>query len=164
MVVIYTCYGGSHSSVAAAAIHTRLLHPDKRPSLRALMALEMFDRSERGASDALGHIRFVGRDARGNEVFVLGLGPHRDVLLRAILEALAAGRPSRDVLVVDTLHLVGTLARVGGTLSRGLGLIWPGRAIVAAGILRCYKRLSALVGEVESWLAAGAEDGAGRAY
>ena len=44
MKIIYHCYGGSHSSVIAAALHLGLLAKDRIPNETELMAIPYFDK------------------------------------------------------------------------------------------------------------------------
>ena len=44
MIIIYRCYGGTHSSVMAASIHLELLPGDRKPAGKELLALPYFDR------------------------------------------------------------------------------------------------------------------------
>ena len=43
MIIIYHCYGGTHSSVMAASLHLGLLPQDKKPTGKELLALPYFD-------------------------------------------------------------------------------------------------------------------------
>ena len=57
MIIIYRCYGGTHSSVMAASIHLELLPGDRKPAGKELLALPYFDR-QNGAD--FGKIFYMG--------------------------------------------------------------------------------------------------------
>lgn len=136
MKVIYYCYGSAHSSVISAAIHLGLLPSDRIPSAQEIMATPYFDRTD---SREIGTCFFVGRDEDGREVYIMGMGPGREVVKRAILSVLKVfGIDTREFALVDALPSAGLLVRTGGILSRRLGLVRLGRPLVVRGIQRNY--------------------------
>lgn len=151
--IIYHCFGGTHSSVVAAAIHLGRLDRLRPPSAGELMALPLFDR---GDATLWGCLRLLGQDRCGRRVYVLGRGPQGAATARALLAGfqLAGGlEGDQALLLVDTLACANTLMRVGGFLSRRLGLVRLGRPLVIWGTRRAYPRLVALVEQVErGWL------------
>lgn len=142
MIIIYHCFGGSHSSVVAAAVHLGLLPEGRVPSGRELRALPLFDRR---SPRSHGVILPLGRDASGHEVCVLGAASCFPVLRRAVLGVAAClGVGTHDVVFVDTLPCVNWLMRLGGVISRTLRLPWLGRPLVSQGARMAYRRLAAL--------------------
>jgi len=143
--VFYHCYGGTHSSVVAAALHTGRLDPARRPTVREIMELPLFDRVK---NCELGRVFHYGSGPGGEEVYVVGFGPGREVVRRAIISFLQIrGVPARNYLFVNALARVGLVVRVGGMLSRRLGLIRAGRPLAAWGLVRSYRSLVSLVDE-----------------
>lgn len=142
MKVIYHCYGGSHSSVVAAAVHLGLLPVDRVPTRDELLKLDYFDRMER---EEHGSFRFIGEDESGNQVYVLGIEGLGDVLMRAF-EGFARlyEVEENQYLFVDTLSQVNLKMRIGGWLSRSLGLVVIGRPLVISGTQDAFNRLAAL--------------------
>ena len=67
--IIYHCYGGSHSSVIAAALHLKWIDKDRLPSEEEMMAIPYYDKTDNGD---FGSILFIGIDESGNEIYVLG--------------------------------------------------------------------------------------------
>ena len=102
MHVIYYCYGGTHSSPIAAALHTGLLSPDRLATKAELEALPWFDKV---SADQQGKLLLVGRDESGNHVYVCGRG-QKSGITQAIISgfALAGGDPD-SLYFVDTLWL-----------------------------------------------------------
>ncbi|PKM83933.1 MAG: hypothetical protein CVU88_00480, partial [Firmicutes bacterium HGW-Firmicutes-13] len=93
---------------------------------------------------------YVGRDEFGFEVYILGLANHKDVAVRSILSILKIYNiPSNQLVIADSLKEINTLTRVGGFLSRRLGLIKIGRPLTIMGIQMGYFRFVHLVSEVK---------------
>lgn len=170
--VIYSCYGGTHSSPVAAAIHLGRLPRDRVPAREELLSIPGFDRAE---GDGRGRLTPVGTDRWGNFVYVL---PRGSIPLRALRRLIAGtlamcGRADMPLVIVDTLVCLNWPMRVGGFLSRRLGLVFVGRPLVAWGTQRAYRCLVALVERVEAALSGpasaagrgtdGRETGAGKA-
>lgn len=154
MKVIYSCYGGAHSSPVAAAIHLGLLPEDRVPEPGALMRIPRFDRV---GSEAHGRAELMGKDASGREVYVLARGPAGKAVERAFFSGAAlAGADPAEFFLVDTLACVNLSMRVGGFLSRRLGWTALGRPIVLWGTRRAYARLVRLVRETKRRLDQGA--------
>ncbi|MDN5326716.1 MAG: hypothetical protein PWP41_1412 [Moorella sp. (in: firmicutes)] len=139
MKVIYHCFGGSHSSVTAAAIHLGLLPRDRLPAAAELMSLPYFDARSRGEE---GEIKYMGTDIYGNKVYAAGkknLGSRFEALLYDLAKVL--GLPRQELLLLNTSPFVNRLMVLGGFTSRRLGLAIPGRPIVILGTRRAYFRL-----------------------
>lgn len=148
MMVFYQCFGRSHTSVVAAEIHLGRLPCDRIPSVAQIMALPLFDRAE---EKDFGRPFFVGRDEDGHEVFILGLGGSvREGL--GVIHGLFRLAGREGPLVVDTLAGLGLMGRIGGGLSRRLGLVAVGRPLAAYGVRGIYPRLVETVAAVRRFL------------
>lgn len=148
MKIFYCCYGGSHSSVVAAAVHLGLIPDTRPPTFGELVNLPYYDKV---GNDDVGTARHMGRDECGNDVYVLGLGPSRRIALKAmrsVLEILGMGQ--NDVLLVDALGPIGPLTRIGGFLSRRLGLVRIGRPLTVIGIRSVFKDVVRIVHGVKA--------------
>lgn len=142
MIIIYHCFGGSHSSVTAAAVHLGLLGKNRIPSDEELMAIPYFDKTVNGD---FGHIRFMGVDEYNNRIYVLGkkaLGDRCNNTLIGIGRVLGS---SEKVLPVNTMTSVNWLMKLGGFSSRRLGIVWPGRNLVSYGTRKAFFDLVNLV-------------------
>lgn len=140
--IIYHCYGGAHSSVTAAAIHLGKLPEGKTPTNIELLSLNLFDKLTK---DGHGELHFAGTDEWQNQIYSLGcrnVGNAMERLLRGMAEMFAQ---KEQLIFVDTLHCVTMKMRIGGYISRRLGLINIGRPIVLLGTKEAYPRLVALV-------------------
>lgn len=151
MHVVYSCYGGAHSSRTAAAIHLGRLPVDRVPGAREILAVPGFDRVE---NDRLGIAELAGVDDAGHRVYVLGRGPRPGIVERAFQSGFRAGGGDPDqLLFVNTLSTVNLLMRVGGFLSRRLGWVRLGRPLVVLGTRRAYPAIVRLVQETRALLA-----------
>lgn len=148
MEVIYYCYGGSHTSVTAAALHLGLLDPERIPSMPDIISLPNFDQT---TTQQLGQILRIGTDSRGNKIYVAALGPGREVTLSALKLLLTeCGIAFEDVRIINALTCVNLAVRIGGFLSRRLGLVRLGRVMCARGIIRRFECFKLLVQQVKS--------------
>ena len=140
--IIYHCYGGAHSSVIAAALHLKWIEKHRLPSLEEMMAKPYYDKTDNGD---FGSIRFMGIDESGNEVYVLGkkgMGEKYTHILMGVAKIM--GRED-DLIAVDCLNRVNWSMKLGGFLSRRMGLIFPGRPVLVRGTRKAFLTLVNLV-------------------
>ncbi len=141
--VLYHCYGSSHSSVVASAIHTRKLPVRRKPTPEEVLALPHFDRV---SAKLLGTVFYIGDDRDGREVYIVGLATGKHILVRAINDLVKSyGLPDGSLTMVNSLTAANWLAKLGGFVSRGLGLPWWGRPLAVAGVLQRYYSFIRLV-------------------
>ncbi|MEW6545820.1 MAG: DUF3189 family protein [Bacillota bacterium] len=138
--IVYHCFGGAHTSVVAGAIHLGML--PQRPTWRQVATFPLFDRTP---TRERGWPLYLGTDEKGRRVYAMGRG--RDsrgatLVFDALLRALGL---DGQVTSHDTLACAGPLTKLGGYLSRRLGLVKPGRALAAVGITRDLPRLLRVV-------------------
>ena len=147
MKVIYHCYGGAHSSVIAAAIHLNQLNPAEKPSPDDILKCAYFDEVP---PEKQGIIHYLGKDEGGHDVFNVGVGGGGAVVEKAFPDLLKIyGHSAEDLYMVDTLGCVNFPMRLGGFLSRRLGLVNLGRPLVLKGSIMAYPALAKLVGKVK---------------
>jgi len=142
MKIIYHCFGGSHSSVTAAALHLGILNKGKVPAPDDLMALPYYDKTN---DDDFGSIRFMGTDELGNDVFVMGkksLGDRFGKLLMGVAEILGQ---EDQLIVVNCMDQVNWSMKVGGFTSRRMRLALLGRPVVTWGTRQAFAHLVNLV-------------------
>jgi len=146
--VIYRCYGGTHTSVVAAAIHLGLLPHDRRPTAEELYAVPHFDAV---LHRQVGGLLPFGSDPMGCRVYALGLvGADADVLVAVTqLLQLSGYRPWETFLPVS-LGAAGSLLRLGGFLSRHLNVPRLGRPLLFSGVQRAYFSLVRLTDETRN--------------
>ncbi len=142
MKVIYHCYGGSHSSVLAAALHLGLIDKTTLPALDDLLNLPIFDKT---CDDDFGLVRFVGKDELGHEIYILGkknLGDRYTKILEGTAAILGV---KRDLIAVNVISRVNWLMRIGGFSSRKLGLVKLGRFLLFHGTRQAFFEIANIV-------------------
>lgn len=150
MKVVYACYGGTHSSPVAAAIHLGWVSSSRPPSAAEILAIPRFDRAS--AKDQ-GVLEMMGRDEHGHEVYVMGRGPGAQTVERALQSGFTlAGGSASELLIVCTLRCVNVPMRVGGFTSRALGWTGLGRPLVVWGTQRAFADLVELVAKTKEFL------------
>ncbi|MBZ4653996.1 MAG: hypothetical protein JG781_1335 [Peptococcaceae bacterium] len=143
MRIIYNCYGGSHSSITAAAIHVGLLPETRVAKKEELLNVPYFDAQ---VAPDHGRIRFIGFDEYGNEVYITSkknLGRQYESIMRQFIYL--AGGKQEDFLFINTMPYVNFLMVIGGYTSRRLGLSLLGRPIVIRGTQLSYMKFVHLV-------------------
>jgi len=136
MKVFYCCYGSAHTSVVAASIHIGLLPHNRVPHPRELEILPHYDKTE---SFEVGTPFFMGIDEYGAEVYILGMINQRELIKKAVRSFLKhSGIDDKDVLIEDALKNVNIMTKIGGFISRRLGLVKIGRPLTIWGIQRGY--------------------------
>lgn len=136
MKVFYYCYGSAHSSVVAAAIHIGYLPTDRIPSATEFINLPHYDKTK---SSEIGIPFFMGYDNCGNEIFIIGMGRERNLVRKTIISFLKYNKKDiGNILMVNTLRNVNIKTKIGGFLSRGLGLVSLGRPLTIRGIQEKY--------------------------
>jgi hypothetical protein len=151
MRVVFHCYGGTHASPVAAALYLGRLDEGRRPTLRRLLSLALFDRV---SPRDFGRLIPVGEDRWGNRVYILGCGRYPDIVLRA-LEGFTdlLGLDADELVLADVVPCINLLMRFGGYASRALGWVWLGRPLVAWGTLLAFPNLVSLAQETRQRVA-----------
>ncbi|NLG31978.1 MAG: DUF3189 family protein [Syntrophomonadaceae bacterium] len=142
MIIIYHCFGGSHSSVLAAGVHLGLIPKHRLPSVEEMMALPYFDKT---CDEDFGTIRFMGFDDLGNQVYVLGkksLGDRLSNILMGIAKLLDT---EEQLITVNCMSRVNWSMKLGGFVSRRIGLVSLGRPVVEKGSQKAFYQLVNLV-------------------
>ncbi|MDD4493471.1 MAG: DUF3189 family protein [Eubacteriales bacterium] len=133
MIYIYNCFGGTHSSSLAAAVHLKQINPEKPLSNEDIFSIDYFDRL--GKED-MGKFIYRGTDEDGNKVYTFGRGSS-DVLIPAIgnfvnLLSIECGLKAK-IIISNLSPTVNFFMTVGGTISRFMKLPFLGRPFLAAG-------------------------------
>lgn len=148
MKVFYSCYGGAHTSVIAAAIHLGILPTDTLPTCKMLMEVPHYD--VRRAQE-IGLATFMGIDEFGNEIYVVGMGPKREACAAYVYDLVTAaiGSCYGALQIVNSIALINNYVRIGGFISKQLLLSKIGKPLTAYGIQRNYFDYVALVKSVK---------------
>lgn len=147
MKIFYCCYGSAHSSVVAAAIHLGWLPEDRVPELEEIEKLPHYDKT---ASAEIGTPFFMGKDRKGAEIYIIGMASQRLLVKNAIVSFLQhSGVEPEDVIFVDAIPLVNLKTKIGGILSRRMGLVSVGRPLTIRGVQERYFDFVKMVKEVK---------------
>jgi hypothetical protein len=142
MKIIYHCFGGSHSSVTAAALHLGMLDKTRIPTREQLMDVPYYDKT---SDEDFGSIRYMGTDEFGHDVYVLGkksLDNRYSTILMGVAEILG----SQDQLIlVNCVDRINWSMKIGGFTSRRMRLVLLGRPMVTWGTQRAFNQLVNLV-------------------
>ncbi len=146
MKLFYYCYGRAHSSVIAGSIHLNRLPNDRIPSVKEIIAIPEFDRSD---SEDFGEPYFLGKDDQGNEVFIIGFGGEAGLGLQTIYFLLERFADPAEWKFYNSLSSIGLTAKMGGFISKKLKLVPLGKYLAALGIQKSYLNLVKLVSAVK---------------
>ena len=157
MKFIYHCFGGSHSSVTASAIHAGILPEERLATSFELLSIPYFDSQ---ISLDHGRIRFVGWDEKGAEIYLAskrGLGKDYERIMSHILRLADNSSDHEQIVFINTMPVVNLFMVIGGYLSRRLGSCILGRTIVAYGTRQAYHKFVLLVRQVKETYHSSAE-------
>ncbi|MCK4259047.1 MAG: DUF3189 family protein [Halanaerobiales bacterium] len=147
MKIFYSCYGSAHSSVLSAAIHTKMLDTEKIPSNQEILNLPHYDKTE---NSEVGTPFFFGKDEMDNEIYIIGMRSQKQLVLNSIQSLLQdSGVPTTNYVFINTLSQVNCITRLGGFLSRGLGLVNLGRPLTIYGLKKVYFNFVKLVVKIK---------------
>lgn len=138
MIFLYNCYGGTHSSSLASAIHLGDLPADRIPLKEEILRTAYFDTLK---YKDMGRIIYRGIDRWGNKVYTMGRGTSK-VIIPAFEHLIDLMKTecglSEEIVLVNSSPIVPPLMTMGGFLSRGLHLRFLGRPLLALGAQHRY--------------------------
>lgn len=145
MVIIYNCYGGTHSSILASAIHLKKLPVNRIPTKDEILNTEYFNRL---SYKDMGRLIFHGSDDSGNRIFTIGRGTSKALVpaMRNLAIALCRDKNiDENFLFVNCSPTVHPLMTIGGFFSRALHIDFIGVPLLTVGARRTYYNITALV-------------------
>jgi len=148
MKIIYSCYGGAHSSVVASAIHMGYLPMDRIPRDEEILSVPYYDQSPK---EYIGTPLYVGTDEKLRDIYIVGMGPYRREYTEIAYNFTYSlcSSATGDIRIVNVIPLLNFTIRLGGFLSRRLGLIGMGRPLTVKGIQKNYPLFIDLVRDVK---------------
>ena len=148
MKIIYSCYGGAHSSVVAAAIHIGYLPTNRIPTKKEILSIPYYDQSPK---EFRGTPIYIGKDDKLREVYAVGMGPYRTEYTEIAYNFAFQlnNEVKKNIRIVNVVPLLSFTVRLGGFLSRRIGLIQLGRPLTAMGIQKKYHLFIQLVNNVK---------------
>lgn len=147
LYIIYHDVGGTHSTVAAAAIHLHMLSMDRTPSFSEILDLPLFDQLEKKDH---GRLIYHGTDEYGHSIYTISRQYAGPLVTNAIMTVCPMiNQNEKEVLCINTSPAVNTFMRIGGGSSRRFGLVAFGRPIVTYGTIKAYPKIVEIVKKVK---------------
>ncbi|MDF2892452.1 MAG: hypothetical protein K0R80_2819 [Clostridia bacterium] len=141
MIIIYNCYGGTHSSILTSAVHLGFLPSDSIPSKQQILNTEYFNRLQ---YKDMGRLIFHGVDEVGNKVYTIGRGTSKALvpaMRNLTMEMHKLYNINEGFAYVNTSGTVPISMTIGGFFSRGLKVNAIGVPLLAIGAQRAYKKI-----------------------
>lgn len=151
MRIIFSCYGGAHTSIVAAGIHLGYLPMERIAEKSEITMTPYFDQTENAN---IGVPIYMGQDKYNNEVYVIGMGSYRKEGSQLIYQFVneAKKKCKGEIVIINSIALINLEIRIGGFLSRRLGMVGIGRHIIIYGIRKKYHKFVALIEEIRNSL------------
>jgi hypothetical protein len=145
MIYIYNCYGGTHSSSMAAAVHLGKLTPDRIPTRDDILNIDLYNKLTYAD---MGRLIYRGTDKEGCKVFTLGRGTSKVLVpcLRNLIMLLNEECGISEKVIFSNMSPTVTLPMtIGGFFSRGLGIDFIGVPLLVFGSKLAYTHVVELV-------------------
>lgn len=148
MKIIYSCYGGAHSSIVASAIHVGYLPIDRVPTGEEILNIPYYDQSPK---ESRGIPIYMGTDTELRKIYALGMGPYRSEYTKIAYNFAfqLVGENKEDIRIINVVPLLSFSVKLGGFISRRVGLIKLGRPLTISGIRKRYDLFIRLVKDVK---------------
>lgn len=145
MIYIYNCYGGTHSSSLAAAIHLKKLPLDRIPTKEEILNADYFNKLN---YKDMGRIIYRGTDEEGNKVYSIGRGTSKVLIpcLENLITLLHNEYGFNDKIIFSNMSpTVPPAMTMGGFFSRGLKINIVGVPLLVIGAKQAYEKIIKLV-------------------
>lgn len=145
MIYIYNCYGGTHSSSLAAAVHLRKLPHDRIPTSEEILATEHFNKL---TYKDMGKIIYRGIDDDGNKVFSIGRGTSKVLIpcIQNLIMLLYNECGIREKIVLSNMSpTVPPAMTMGGFFSRAAHIDVIGVPLLVLGAKQAYHKVLSIV-------------------
>ena len=143
MYVIYHCVGGTHSSAIASAIHLGMLPDNRVASREEILSIPYFDTLTK---KEYGRIIFRGVDEYGNYIYTLSRQFYPHIVIPSLEDLCTILTGDTSILMlVDMASAINIIMKIGGFMSRRLGIVSIGRPLVIAGTQRAYMDIVKIV-------------------
>lgn len=145
MIIIYNCYGGTHSSILSSAAHLKILPDDRVPSDEEILKLKYFNKLK---YKDMGRLIFHGKDEKDNSVYTIGRGTSKALIpaMRSLLLNLHNEfEINESFIFINTSPTVPLPMTFGGFFSRGLGIDAIGVPLLLRGAKNAWPDILKLV-------------------
>lgn len=141
MIIIYNCYGGTHSSILTSAVHLGYLPSDIIPSRKEILNTKYFNKLQ---YKDMGKLIFHGVDTEGNKVYTIGRGTSKALIpamINLTMDLHKLCNVDECFAYVNTSGTVPFSMTIGGLFSRGLKVDFIGVPLLTIGARRSYKKV-----------------------
>ena len=141
MIIIYNCYGGTHSSMLTSAVHLGLLPSDRIPSKQEILNTKYFNHLR---YQDMGRLIYHGVDDYGNKVYTIGRGTSSALIpaMRNLtLEMHKLYNVNEGFAYVNTSGTVPLAMTLGGFFSRGIKMDLIGIPLLAIGARQTFMNI-----------------------
>jgi hypothetical protein len=141
MIYIYNCYGGTHSSSLASAVHLKKLPLDRIPTTDEIVGTPYFNKL---TYKDMGRIIYRGDDEEGNKVFTVGRGTSKILVpcLKNLIDILQGDCGLKERIILSNMSpVVPFQMTMGGFFSRGVGIDFIGVPLLIAGAKQAYPKV-----------------------
>lgn len=145
MIFIYNCYGGTHSSSLASAVHLKKLPLDRIPTRDEILGTDHFNKLK---YKDMGRIIYRGIDDEGNKVYSVGRGTSKVLIpcLKNLITILHDECGFNEKIIFSNMSpTVPPAMTMGGFFARGLGIDFIGVPLLVIGAKQAYKRVIEIV-------------------
>jgi len=145
MIYIYNCYGGTHSSSLASAVHLNKLPLDRIPTKDEILGTNHFNKLK---YKDMGRIIYRGIDEDGNKVYSVGRGTSKILIpcLKNMITILHDECCFNEKIIFSNMSpTVPPAMTMGGFFARGLGMDFIGVPLLVIGAKQAYKRIIEIV-------------------
>lgn len=149
MKIIYSCYGGAHSSIVASAIHMGYLPMDRTPTKEEILNTPYYDQSPK---EFRGTPIYMGIDENLRKIYAIGMGPYRTEYTKIAYNFAfqLANDHKENIQIINVVPLLSFSTKLGGFMSRRVGLVKLGRPLTVKGIQKKYDFFVELVEDVKN--------------
>jgi hypothetical protein len=141
MIIVYNCYGGTHSSILTSAVHLGFLPSDRVPSKQEILNTKYFNNLQ---YKDMGRLIFHGEDSEGNKVYTVGRGTSKALvpaMINLTLELHKLCNVNEGFVYINTSGTVPMAMTIGGFFSRGLKIDFIGVPLLATGAQGAYAKV-----------------------
>lgn len=145
MIIVYNCYGGTHSSILTTAVHLGFLPSDSIPSKKEILNTKNFNKLK---YKDMGKLIFHGEDVEGNKVYTVGRGTSKALIpamINLTIEMHKLYNVNEGFAYINTSGTVPITMTLGGFFSRGLKIDFIGVPLLAIGAKQSYPKIIELV-------------------
>ena len=141
MIIVYNCYGGTHSSILTSAVHLGYLPSNSIPSKTEILNTKYFNKLQ---YKDMGKLIFHGEDKDGNKVYTIGRGTSKALIpsmINLTMEMHKLYNVNEGFAYINTSGTVPIAMTLGGFFSRGLKIDFIGVPLLAIGAQNSYRKV-----------------------